>query len=334
MTSAPHESEAGLVARVFAPLTRSHPAALGLLDDAAFLPPSPVGTLATVDQVIEGTHFLGSDPLDAVARKLVRRNLSDVIAKGCEPTGAFLSLAWPSNRPKAGIDGFAAALGDDLASRCGNCPLLGGDTSRTDGGLVASLLMLGRPSAGGNRPVTRSTGRAGDALYVTGAIGGAWAGLQARLGRIKPEGLEAAIALSQVPEPPALAMASVVARHANASVDVSDGLLADASALAVASGCGALIEADLVPTMPCALVAARALHGPQGLSHLLTGGDDYQTLCAVPDGARAAFEADAAAAGVAVTSIGVLRSAPGLEVRSRGAVLTISGPLGWQMTEA
>src|SRR5262249_55905166 len=84
-----------LIDSFFRPLAHD-PAALGLGDDAALLTPTP-GTdlVATADGVIEGVHFLPDDPPDAVAKKALRANLSDLAAKGAEPVGFLLSIALP-----------------------------------------------------------------------------------------------------------------------------------------------------------------------------------------------------------------------------------------------
>ena len=82
MEQAPAEFD--LIAQLWAPLTRGAPGAYGLKDDVAYLPSMSVGHVVTCDQVIEGTHFLSSDPLDWVAKRLVRRNLSDRISKSWE----------------------------------------------------------------------------------------------------------------------------------------------------------------------------------------------------------------------------------------------------------
>ena len=86
-----------LIGRLFRPLAKDAPEALGLMDDAAVMPARPGYDLViTKDTLVEGVHFLSSDPLDTVARKLVRVNVSDIVAKGARPDAALLSLIWPT----------------------------------------------------------------------------------------------------------------------------------------------------------------------------------------------------------------------------------------------
>ena len=228
--------EFDLIRKYFAPLATS-PGADGLRDDVA-----EIGTLdggarliATKDAIVEGVHFLSDDPIDTVARKLVRVNVSDIIAKGARPDGALLALVWPKGRSVEEIGGFAQALGEDLA-RWG-AQLVGGDTTSTDGPLTLSLTLFGRCGARG--PVRRSGARAGDDLWVTGVIGDGWLGLQAAKGALAKLGAEERaflVARYRVPEPPPLAVADLVAEFASSSIDISDGLVADAGHIAEASG--------------------------------------------------------------------------------------------------
>src|SRR5262245_54079007 len=155
--------EFDLIRTYFAPLAAS-PGADGLRDDVAEVAP---GLIATKDAIVEGIHFLPDDPIGTVAQKLVRVNVSDIIAKGGKPDAALLALVWPTSRPVAEISDFARALGADLA-RWG-AHLVGGDTTSTDGPLTLTLTLLGK--VGGSGPVRRSGARAGDDIWVTGVIG-------------------------------------------------------------------------------------------------------------------------------------------------------------------
>ena len=127
------------IARLFRPLTRGAPEALDLLDDAAVLPGRPDFDLViTKDAVVGGVHFLPDDPLDLVARKLLRVNLSDLAAKAAEPFGYLLAVAWPKDADR---DRFARGLAED--GEAYGLTLLGGDTVSTPGPLTASVTMLG-----------------------------------------------------------------------------------------------------------------------------------------------------------------------------------------------
>jgi thiamine-monophosphate kinase len=325
-------SETDLIQSLFAPLARGHSGAFGLTDDVAYLAPSTLGQIVTQDQVIEGTHFLLSDPLDSVAKRLVRRNLSDLIAKGARPSAAFLSLAWPKSRSRDGIALFAAGLGQDLQDLCDNCPLMGGDTSTIEGPLVASLTMMGSPTATTGQPILRSGAKAGDILAVTGFIGDAWLGLQTRLGVLSTNGLEGCAAFAMAPYPPPLAFAPIVAAYANASLDVSDGLLGDGLQLARSSGLGITIDLATMPISQEALKwVARQASPAAAVLDLATGGDDYQCLMAITPDRFRALQAKARDLNVAVSAIGRFEAGQGLRVNHNGAPVDLPAQLGWSV---
>jgi thiamine-monophosphate kinase len=311
--------EFDLIRRYFAPLATS-PGADGLRDDVAEIVP---GLIATKDAIVEGIHFLPDDPIGTVAQKLVRVNVSDIIAKGGKPDAALLALVWPKSRPVSQIDDFSRALGADL-QRWG-AHLVGGDTTATDGPLTLSLTLLGRVGARG--PVRRSGAKAGDDIWVSGTIGDGWLGLKAATGAFGQLGAEARsylVARYRVPQPPRLPMAGLVAGHANASIDISDGLVADAGHIAEASGLALVIEAAKVPLSAAGhgfLTNAKA-----DLIALLTGGDDYQTLFTAPSSARSAIEAS----GETVTRIGRVVEGEGVRLLdASGAAIPVANP-GWK----
>ena len=316
--TASRSSEFDLIARLFAPLTLGAAGAFGLRDDVAHVPATGSGLIITQDQVVEGRHFLTSDPLAWVGQRLVRRNLSDIVAKGAMPVAALLSLAWPHHMPDSALADFASGLGDDLRDLCGHCPLVGGDTSRIDGPMVASLTLIGqglRPDGG---PVLRSGARPGDVLAVAGPIGSAWLGTQVRLGLVDPLVAPISADLARAPLPTPLQQAAVIAAHAHASIDISDGLLADARHLAQASGVALSLALDQVPM----LNEVRDWIGrdQDRLMAALTGGDDYQALIAVP----------AAAVPPGFHVLGAVVSGQGLILTHKGNILAPPDRLGWE----
>jgi thiamine-monophosphate kinase len=145
--------------------------------------------------------------------------------------------------------------------------LLGGDTT-AGGVLTFSVTMIGRPGARGG--VTRQGARPGDLVAITGTIGDGLLGLErARHGPARDDEGAMAYRLPAVP----YGFEAAVARFATASIDVSDGLVADLSHLAEASGVEIVIHADLIPLSARGTEASKAGR----LAELLTGGDDYQT---------------------------------------------------------
>lgn len=292
-------SEFGWIRRYFAPLAASDPAALNLTDDAAFLtPPAGEAQVITVDAMVAGVHFLPHDPAGLIARKLLRVNLSDLAAKGARPACYFLSCALPAGTGEPWVADFCAGLAADQALY--GIRLVGGDTVATPGPLCLSLTAVGYAAA----PVLRGGGRAGDDLYVTGALGDGWLGLQRLTGALDAwEGAEAAVTRYRLPEP-RMAMGLALPGLARCAMDVSDGLMADLAHLCRASACGAEVWLDALPLSESARNACARFALPK--ESLISRGDDYELLFAAPPAARDAVARAAARHDTPVTRIGRL----------------------------
>lgn len=247
----------------------------GLADDVAVLPSRPGHDLVlTKDAIVEGVHFLPDDPLDTVARKLLRVNLSDLAAKGAQPFGYLLSCFWSDRCGWPEREAFAAGLAQDQA-RFG-VHLLGGDTVKTPGPASFSLTALGWTPAG--RAVSRAGAQPGDLVFVTGVIGDGLLGLRAARGELalEPERLDALAAHYRTPTP-RLDFADVVRDFATASVDVSDGLFADLAHVARASGVGVEVNLNVLPlSTPAQAWFADRVDPQLSLEDLAAGGDDYE----------------------------------------------------------
>jgi thiamine-monophosphate kinase len=309
--------EFDLIARLLRPLTDGAPEALDLLDDAAVLPSRPgFDLVVSKDMIVEGVHFLPSDPLDLVARKLLRVNLSDLAAKAAEPYGYFLAVAWPARCGWPEREAFARGLRADQDAF--GVTLMGGDTTATPGPLTASATVLGWVPSGG--ALLRSTARVGDVILVSGVIGDGWLGLKAALGGIDAQG---ALQRYRLPEPRLGLRRALAAAHACA--DVSDGLIADAGRIGIASGAGVEITLDRLPLSADGLRhVARARDRLQALVELATGGDDYELVCtAAPERALAVIEA-AAAVGVDITAIGRVIEGRGARVLYDGREVAVA----------
>ena len=270
--------------------------------------------------IASGVHFLPNDPPDTIARKALRVNLSDLAAKGAKPLGYLLCAGLGSAVDEAWLAEFARGLAEDQATF--GIALLGGDTISVAAGPVLSVTAIGSVPKG--RMVHRYGGCPGHALYVSGTIGAATAGLALLTGaggdweRQPAIDCEELVARYRTPEP-RLALAPALVAFASAAMDVSDGLIGDCDKLAYASGCGAVIEAGRVP-LPRGLDAADA----DLLARLLTGGDDFEILAAVSAEREAAFRDAAEEAGVPVALIGRLTEAAGpAEVLLRGRPLSL-----------
>jgi len=300
-----------IIARYFRPLAR-HPGAFGLADDAAILAPPPgCDVVLKADAIIGGVHFFPDDPADAVARKALRVNLSDLAAKGAEPAGFLLSLALPDGVDDAWLAAFARGLEADAEAY--SCPLMGGDTDKTPGPAVVSIAAFGLVPRGAM--VRRKGARPGDAVVVTGTIGDAALGLRLKREPDLAAGWGLAPALREhlldrylLPRP-RNAIAVALRAHASAAMDVSDGLAGDLAKLCRASGIAAEIAAGGVPLSDAARAAVAA--EPRLIETVLTGGDDYEVLCTMAPDKVAAFRAAAQAAGVAATEIGRVTAGEG-----------------------
>jgi len=299
----PASGEDSLIARYFRPLA-TDPGAFQLNDDAAVLKALGDDIVVTTDAIVEGVHFLPDDPPDTIARKALRVNLSDLAAKGATPAGFVLTLAL-RNADEAWLKPFAAALGED-AKQFG-CPLLGGDTVSTPGPQMISVTAFGRVPAG--KMVHRSGARPGERVMVTGTIGDAALGLAVlKGGKVHAATSDAAarsmlVGRYRVPQP-RVKLAEIVRAHASAAMDVSDGLAGDLAKLCGVSGVSAAIDLASIPLSDAAgdLVS----RGVVGVEALIAGGDDYEILCAIPEGRVEAFTGAALGAGVKVSSIGTV----------------------------
>jgi thiamine-monophosphate kinase len=216
--------EFGRIREFFAPL--AGPGGLGLTDDAALLDCAPGQQLVvTVDQAVEGVHFLPGDPPEAVAKKLLRRNLSDLAAMGATPRHYLVTSALPKSLADDWVRRFAEGLGEDQ-KRYG-VTLLGGDSTSTPGPASLTLTAIGETEAG--KEIRRAGARPGDRVWVTGTIGDAFLGLRVLRGEYPSLAAEHRAALAarfQLPEP-RVELGPRLAGVAHAMIDVSDGLVAD-----------------------------------------------------------------------------------------------------------
>lgn len=292
----PLPAEFALIARHFAPLAGS--GTDGLRDDVAVLDPPPGRVLVLkADALVEGVHFLPTDPPDLVARKLLRVNLSDIAGKGAVPIGYLITVSVPRGTPDAWFAGFAAGLAADQIEF--SVSLLGGDTTSTPGPISLSLTVVGHAAPG--QVPRRGGAQAGDEIWVSGTIGDGALGLAVAQGRLEdPTGH--LLDRYRLPRPRlGLALGGI----ASASMDISDGLVQDLSHICRHSGLAAEIEAALVP-----LSAAARAAGPTWTATILTGGDDYEVLLAVPPSRADALRAEATRTGIPLTRIGRLRAGP------------------------
>jgi len=302
--------EFGLIAKYLKPLAAGAPGAFGLEDDAAAITVPPGNELIlTKDAIVAGVHFLASDSLDLVAKKLIRVNVSDLAAKGARPIGYLLACCWPRATREADIELFAQGLAEDQALY--GLSLLGGDTTVSDGPLVLSLTALGSVAVG--KMVHRKGARMGDRVLVTGTLGDAGLGL--RIARGETWGAGAAdeaflLRRYRLPEP-RLAFGLAANELMRSAIDISDGLIADAGHIADASQAGLRLYAA---RLPLSSAAAGWIRLGGDIAFLATCGDDYEICFTAPAQSMAALEAQAARSGTRLTEIGEVVAGAGVQL--------------------
>ena len=299
---------------------------LGIGDDCAILqPPEGHELLVTTDFTLEGRHFRRDwHPAASVGHRCLLRGLSDIAAMGGKPMSAFLSLALPAGftAKAAGrqwVDGFFSgllALGGAMRT-----PLAGGDTAAAPGdAILADIVVLGSVPRG--TALVRSGARAGDGIYVTGALGGAAAELQAlsahprRFRHVSPHGDHPHLfPVSR------LAVGNRLRTIATAAMDLSDGLSTDLRHLCEESHAGAVVNAEALPLHP--LLAP--MQPRQALEAALHGGEDYELLFTVRPGTKV----PGAIAGVALTRIGEMTAGNRVLLQQNGRRKPLK-PDGWE----
>ena len=298
--SSERELIAGIRARAGRSLSKSI-LTFGIGDDCAVLRPRTGQDLVvTTDLSLEQVHFRRDwHPPQSVGHRCLARGLSDLAAMGARPESCFLSLALPKGLTGAWkdrfFDGFFALAGKYQV------PLAGGDTAKSPL-VIADIVLLGSVPRG--RALLRSGARAGDLIYVSGALGGSAAELAA-LER-HPAALRKPDQTRHphlYPEPRVAAGLALMRRRlATAVIDLSDGLSTDLAHLCEESGLGAEIDAEALP------IDARAT-----LQQALHGGEDYELLFTAA--ARTAMPKSLG--GVSIHAIGRMKE------RGRGAMVEI-----------
>lgn len=271
-------------------------------DDCAVVRIGNSECLLTVDQVIEGRHFLKGTPLDLVARKAIARSVSDIAAMAGAPVCALATGALPRGFPQSDADALFESM--KKWAEHWDCPLVGGDIASLPDEkdpLTITVTVIGTPhSARG--PVLRSGAKPGDGIYVTGTLGGSFDAASG-LGRhltFEPRLKEAR------------ALADVLGQRLHAMMDISDGLGRDASRVAAASNTRLEIRCDLIPD------ATRSWRSAS------SDGEDYELLFTAQEGVAPSLPG-----GVPVTRIGSVMDGSGC-VFFDGANAIDASELGWE----
>lgn len=316
MASVDVAGEFETIRRLFAPL--AHPEwGRGLKDDVAVVPSRAGHDLVlTKDAIVEGVHFLPTDPLDTVAQKLLRVNLSDLAAKGAEPFGYLLACHWSERCGWPERMTFVDGLRAD--QKTFGVALLGGDTVATPGPASFSLTALGWIPKG--KTVGRVGARPGDAVFVTGAIGDGWLGLRAAQNKLSLERDRLAALIDHYRAPmPRVEFAPVIRDLATASIDISDGLIADLGHVAEAGGVCIEIDLELVPLSGAGQAWFDGRVDEQAaLEKLVTGGDDYELAFTAGVRDEAVLRREAERRHLRLTRIGQVAAGQGVIARFGG----------------
>lgn len=300
------QDEFSIIEDFFAPLAADENA-FSLKDDVAVMPSD--ARIVTKDMLIEGVHFLPSDPLDAVAQKLLRVNISDLAAKGARPVGYLLGCAWPSGVTRKQIATFVDGLACDQETF--RVQLFGGDTTvhaDKKAPLMVSATFFGAPPRHGIVP--RKGAASGDDIYLTGTVGDAGLGLRALQKKVSLSGADRAFLIEryQVPNP-RVSLGGALSGLASAAIDVSDGLLADCGHLLEHGGeaLKATLWGEALPLSDAAQTWAELQKTmSEAFGSLATFGDDYEILFTAPPSRRRSVEMAANVAKTPITRIGAV----------------------------
>ena len=306
-------SEFALIAKLFAPLSKSAPGAFGLTDDAAVIAPPPGHELVvTTDALVEGVHFRSDDPPDTIAKKALRVNLSDLAAKGADAIGYLLAISLLKQLDMLWLEAFAKGLSGDQV-RFG-VSLYGGDTTSTPGPLTLAVTAFGSVPMG--HMIRRNGAKVGDLVFVSGTIGDAGGGLH----NAKSDYL---VNRYRVPEP-RMALGRALRGIASAALDVSDGLLADLGHIAETSKVKIRVEAARIPRSRELRAMADTL---DAIVQAATAGDDYEIAFTAPEAKRAAVDAAARDAKIPVTEIGRVEEGGGVSlIDANGNDVPVASP--------
>ncbi|MGO3886538.1 MAG: thiamine-phosphate kinase [Mycetocola sp.] len=277
--------ESGVLAAILRHLPPAAATVLGPGDDAAVVAQPDGRTVVTTDLMVNGPDFrlAWSTGFD-LGWKAAASNLADVAAMGATPTALVVALAVPGETTVSFMEDVARGLAAGCAALAPGCGVVGGDLS-VSGTLTIAVTAFG--DLGGRPPVLRSGARPGDRVALAGRAGMAARGLALLFAEGVdeagvPDGERARELRSRErdlveaqlrPEPPISAGPEAARAGATAMMDVSDGLVLDATRLASASGCAINLSTQ-----------ALAVFGPQ-LEMIITGGEDHALLATFPEGA-------------------------------------------------
>ena len=291
-----------LIRRYFARDAQASDVIVGIGDDGAVLELAPgIQQVQVIDTMVEGVHFPSDMAAADVGYRVVAVNLSDIAAMGAKPRWMTLALTL-ADQDESWVDQFAAGLFD--AAREYDVELVGGDT--TSGKvIVATVHMTGVVEEGA--ALLRSGANVGDTVFVTGTVGDAAAGLALLRDGEREDYLQRRFLRPRA----RVAKGRELIGQASAAIDLSDGLVGDLRKLLDASGVGADIDIERIPTSE---TLRQRFAAEEALEFALTGGDDYELLFTGP----ADIDIDDA------TPIGMVTAGTDLRCRLNGELVEVN----------
>ncbi len=310
-------NEKELIRKLTSKLPTNQNTILSVGDDcAAVRPPAEnEALLLKTDAVVENVHFTRDDKGEGVGRKALGRCLSDIAAMAGVPESALITVGLAGKDDEAFVESVYEGL--SAMAKEYDVAIVGGETTRNPGGLFISVALTGRVRSDGG--VQRGGAQVGDAIFVSGALGGSLAG-------------------GHLDFVPRLKEAQWLDKtvEIRAMIDVSDGLATDLGHILKASGVGALIDESFLPISRAAKFRARENESAKTpLLAALTDGEDFELLFTVApseavrlkDSWREVFPE------VPLSVIGRVEEAPGLRLKQANGVRSLGGVDGYDHFE-
>ena len=297
-------NEFEFIDKYFKPLTSKE--ALGLIDDAALYKPKlNTDIVISTDSLAEGIHFLGNENPKDIAKKCLRVNLSDMAAMGAKPIFYNLAISVPKNKANIFIPAFAQGLKEDQETY--NLKLIGGDLTASLKHINITITIFGETSS--NQALSRDGAKINDFLYVTGYLGLSKVGLDNFSSNSKD--LRQAKQKYLLPQP-RINLGIKLRDIATSMIDVSDGLVQDATHLAVNSNLSLEINVNQLP-----LPSLENLQKEELLNAALYGGDDYELLFSCKEN-ELCLEDISKQCNVKITKIGVFKKFQKMNLNFKG----------------
>lgn len=319
-------NEADFIDQLLRPLISAKGAG-DLLDDVAVLSGNGHPVIVTTDTLVEVRHFRSGDDWFTVGQKLVRVNVSDILAKAASPSECLLNLTWNPEYGEQALRLLIAGMAEDLSRY--SIDLIGGDTTSHSGPVVLSLTLTGR-CLRTSGPVKRQGARAGDDIWVTGHIGDAGLGLRFQHPCSELESILNARYL--LPDISASGLAAMLAECATASMDLSDGLITDSAKLASASGVRLELLLEQIPFSDTARSIMTDPVYEASFFDVIDAGDDYQVLFTARPEQRGFIEQYAQAGEAKLSRIGRVDEGKGVMLLQDGEDVADTFRRGWNHT--